>query len=357
MTQENIVSDERKIGIPGNQNFVPYYTSSSWLDAEDSFYFFSRKPGSTLHSVYLYHVETDQAEKCFEIETEANLLHSVFLFQRGLMVFLDNDSFTAVDLKTGKKEKKYPFDTRWKFDGCCISRDERYFCFGSFDGEVKEPTMVHVLDTFAPEWKEISCSQVDFLANHFQFFPNGEEILFAHEGSTYEIPDRLNVLNWKTGKARCIHPHLRDENGKQIECIGHEQVAGSKVLAVRYPDSQMEEFGILIVDPVTEEWELADQGDYWHSSSNPDGTIFVMDTMWWANSKRKTVNLIDIVLFDARKKKRHVLKTFEANPLGDQLYHSHPHTNSAGNRVLYSVRPIGKQVECHLELLLLKENF
>ena len=361
MDQENIVSAIRKIGIPGNRNFVPYYTSNSWNGEHDSFYFFSVEPGSFKPALYLYDVTEDSFKKCFDLNFCKNdtdvkrLIFTVFLIRRGLMICFCDNQLIEVDLKTGEQNVKFSFGKELLFDGCCVSEDERYYCFGTTANAEKTPTKVQIIDTTLPEWKEICTRTIDMHANHFQFFRNGKDILFAHEGVTTGIPDRLNLLNWETGEIRCLHWHIHDENGKQIECIGHEHIAGDKVVAVRYPDSQMEKIGIILVDPATGDFELVSEGDYWHSASNQAGTRFVMDSTWWANSKRKIPDLIDIVLFDNVKKKKHVLNTFEANPLGEQMYHSHPHTNPEGSRVLYSVRPKGETQACHLELVLLKD--
>ena len=357
--QENIIQDERKIGFPGHRNFLPYYTNKSWNGTEDSFYYFSVAPGNFIPELYLYDVAAGESKKCFDItfckneEDIHRLMASVFLIKRGMVILFHENRIITADLKTGEMKLRYIISNEYS-GSFCISQDERYLAFASSPDKGFIPTTVHIIDTMLPEWQETASHTIDMHINHFQFFPNGHDILFAHEGVTTAIPDRLNLLNWKTGKYRCLHKHEHDENGNLAECIGHEHVAGNKVVAVRYPESQID-FGIIVVDPETEKCDLVQEGDFWHSASNKDGSRFVMDTMWWANSRRKTPNLIDIVMYDVKTQKKHVLKTFHANPLGRyQMYHSHPHTNDIGNRVLFTVRPVGKETECHIELLLLK---
>ena len=355
--QDHIVKEERKIGIPGYKNVLPYYTNTSWDEEKYGFYFFSFKHGSLAPAVYFYHVDTDTSEKLFDLTLLKNekdigyLSLSVFLPKRNLLFFIADNSIAVADLKTGKQAIKVPIDAARNHHGTTITADERLLCFGT-SGEGSVQTEVQIFDTSLPEWKEVKNIPLAINASHFQFFSNGENILFAHEGDTTKIPDRLNLLNWKSGEIRCLHRHIHDANGNQIECIGHEHIAGDKVLAVRYPDSQMD-FGIIVVDPETGDFELVDRGDYWHSASNQNGTKFVMDTMWWANSRRKIPGLVDVILFDAEKKKRHILKTFTVGPLTSQLYHVHPHMNRTGSMVLYTVRPTDAE-ECHLELLRLK---
>lgn len=360
MSNGNIVLEERKIGFPGYDNFVPYYTNTSWTLEDDAFYFFSVKHGGNIPALCIYHVDTDTSERLFDItiKPEGNetavpgLGLGVLLPERDLFLFPMEGVFAAVNVKTGEQKICFTYDKTCAYGGNCISPDERYFCYSAYYRE-KGTTDIFVIDTITPEWQIVFCKTLNMYANHVQFFPNGEDILFAHEGPTQQIPDRLNTLNWKTGETRCLHQHIRNENGDQIECVGHEHVAGNKVLAVRYPDSQME-FGIIVVDPADGSCELVDQGDYWHAASSQDGTRFVMDTMWWGNSRRRTPNLFDVTLYDSVKKKRYVLKTFAAEPLNIQRYHVHPHFNRAGNMVIYTVRPVGMD-ECHLELLLLKD--
>lgn len=356
--QGSIVLEERKIGFPGYKNFVPYYTNSSWNAAGDAFYFFSVKHGSRIPTLCIYHVDTDTTEKLLDLtlfnsaEEASYLTTSVILPHRGMLIFPAADkTIAAADINTGKQEIKLSNNAGddWKFQvSLCISPDERYLCCSTAP-EGQRSTDIRIYDTSAPRWSLVYHKTVDMEADHFQFFPNGDEILFAHEGPTKSIPDRLNLLNWKTGETRCLHHHKFDDRGNQIECIGHEHIAGDQVLAVRYPDSQME-FGIILVDPRTGKCELVDTGDYWHAASNKDGTRFVMDTMWWGNSRRRIPNLVDVTLFDAVNKSRYVLKTFPAEPGNNQIYHVHPHFNGNGDSVLYTVRPPGEN-ECHLELL------
>ena len=352
---DNIVLEERKIGFAGNVNFVPYYTNSSWNATDDAFYFFTMPCDDVTPTLCVYHVDKDVAEKLFDLEffkfekDNVDLIPAVILPNRGLMIYGNDERIAVADLKTGRQEIMITLKKK-HIHGCCISPDERYLCYGVSDDYAV--TDIHVVDTMDVEWKDVAVKTVGMHANHFQFFPNGNEILFAHEGATEKIPDRLNWLNWKTGETRCLHRHIFDEQGHQIECIGHEQVAGNKVLAVRFPVSQME-FGIIVVDPKTDFCELVDQGDYWHASSDKSGDYFVMDTMWWGNSRRRTGGIFDITLFNMKEHKRFVLKTFEAGSINNQMYHPHPHFDGTGKKILYSVHPKGTE-ECHLELLLLK---
>ncbi|MFA7175036.1 MAG: hypothetical protein WC340_16810 [Kiritimatiellia bacterium] len=346
---------ERRVGFPGCKNFVLYYTNSPWNAAGDAFYFFSVSNDDCQPALCMHWVATGETEKCYDLEPFSQspvsaLFSSVLLPRRELMILYGVTALAVTDLATHAQELKIVLAGDCVLHGpLCISPDERYLCYGVSARNEPTDTDIRVHDTLDPAWPMVFHKTVSMNANHFQFFPNGADILFAHEGATEQIPDRLQCLNWRSGQVRCLYRHLHDVAGRQIECIGHEHIAGDKVVAVRYPVSQMD-FGLILADPQTSVCELIDRGDYWHCASDRSGTRIVMDTMWWGNSRRQTPNVIDIVLFDAVAQKRHVLKTFQADPGGLGIFHPHPHFDDTGKMVLYVVRPEGTD-ECWLELL------
>ncbi|MCR4573112.1 MAG: hypothetical protein K5787_05035, partial [Lentisphaeria bacterium] len=198
-----IVLEERKIGFTGNVNFVPYYTNSSWNATDDAFFFFTMPHDDVTPTLCIYHVDTDVAEKLFDLEffkfkkDSLDLFPAVVLPNRGLLIYGNDEMIAVADLKTGRQEIKITLEKK-HIHGCCISPDERYLCYGVSNDYTA--TDIHVIDTLASQWKDVSVKTIAMHANHFQFFPNSDEILFAHEGKTETIPDRLNLLNWKTGE-------------------------------------------------------------------------------------------------------------------------------------------------------------
>lgn len=84
-----------------------------------------------------------------------------------------------------------------------------------------------------------ACEFHGFHAAHFQFIGDSEWLLFAHEGKTEGISDRLNRLNWRTGERQVLHRHETAPDGTLLECIGHEMTGGDTVCAVRYPVSRL----------------------------------------------------------------------------------------------------------------------
>ena len=195
---DNIVLEERKIGFAGNVNFVPYYTNSSWNATDDAFYFFTMPCGDVTPTLCIYHVDTGTSERLFDLEyftfkkDSVDLFPAIVLPNRGLMIYGNDERIAVADLKTGRQEIKITLEKK-HIHGCCISPDERYLCYGESDDYTM--TDIHIVDTLSAEWTDVGVNTINLFANHFQFFPNGDEILFAHEGTTEKIPDRLNLLN------------------------------------------------------------------------------------------------------------------------------------------------------------------
>ncbi|MBQ9445101.1 MAG: hypothetical protein IJU61_00815, partial [Victivallales bacterium] len=135
---DNIVWEERKIGFAGNVNFVPYYTNSSWNATDDAFYFFTMPYDGVTPTLCIYHVDTDAAEKLFDLEffkfKEGNvdLIPAIILPNRELMIYGNGEAIVVADLKTGRQEIKKQTEKK-HFHGCCISPDERYLCYGVSD--------------------------------------------------------------------------------------------------------------------------------------------------------------------------------------------------------------------------------
>jgi hypothetical protein len=61
------------------------------------------------------------------------------------------------------------------------------------------------------------------VANHSMINPVDPELLFyCHEGTTEYIPDRLWIIDTRTGETRNIFPQKKDESGQHVEYVGHE---------------------------------------------------------------------------------------------------------------------------------------
>lgn len=188
--------------------------------------------------------------------------------------------------------------------------------------------------------KDVGMGNYRFVANHFQFMDdNPDYIMYAHEGETSTIPDRINRINWKTGWHKILHNHYLDKNnGSLIECIGHEMTGGNKIAAVRYSVSKIP--GALVaMNTDGSDYKVVDYDNYWHCAINADGTVYVADTMWWGNTKRVSGDKKNpkawIILLDSKTKTKEVLKSFRGENKHN-YYHPHPAVSSDGRLVYFS---------------------
>ncbi len=354
----NIVASEIAIGLPGNKNFLPYYTNTPWAENDEYFVFFSSCPGRGGLALYAFFPNGGMTRKLVDLTRwhgvpeniqEEEMLHGVFLPGTHAMLLPRGHEVFRVTLSDGLEQIVFTAPESTVIAGpMCLSADERHLCFGIYppgaDWQDPATTMeTVVLDTVTGQ--TVYSGKINFQANHFQFFPDGESILFAHEGKTETIPDRLNVLHWPTGKHRCVHAQQHDVSGKLVEYVGHERVAGNKIVAVRYPVSLID-FGIILVDPADGSCELVDADDYWHASANTDGTRFVMDTMWWGRASRTQPYETDIIMYDYPSRKKYRLKTLHTDNRR-QIFHPHPQFSRTGDKVLFIAKdepesPCGK---------------
>ncbi len=354
---------EHRIDIPGRFNFLPYYTSSSWSSDERYFVFFSSLPDLSRTWICTYTPATRTITEKFELtgrdqlnpatagngadpmpdgsiytlerQREEELLTAVWLPEREELLIPHCNRLLRVCLADGRQTELYTFeDPAFRLGGPgTVSRDGKLAAFGAYFPADRTPTrnLVVVIDT--ETGAEVGRHDFgEFFANHFQFTADPDLLLYAHEGPTRAIDDRLNLLAWRTGERRLLHRHERSAaTGEIVECIGHEMVAGDRFCAVRYPDSEIRS-GLLLVTP-DGFTRLLVEDDCWHCAGNADGSFLVYDTMWWGHSTRKTEYQFDILRVNAATGEKELLCSVESRPQR-QCMHPHPHLNAAGNRVL-----------------------
>lgn len=337
--------NEQRIQIPGRMTFLPYYTSSPWGKNEAYFIFYSALPDFS--RVWLHTWSPDEGRITAEFELTAwngldgllvseLLLSAVLLPEQRRLLLPLREKLYSVSVDDGRAEMVWALpDASLRLGGPGNrSKDGGFVVFGAFPLPPGAPQNVPltVLDTAT--FKPAGSYEFDgFFANHFQFMSDPDWILFAHEGPTEGIPDRLNRLNWRTGERQTLHRHATGPDGKLQECIGHEMTAGETVCAVRYPVSVLP--GALITMNLDGSGCGAlDCDDYWHSSCNADGTVFAMDTMWWGSTKRKTPLEMDIIRIDRKAGTKEIVKTIHSDPK-QQYRHPHPQLNATGNRLLF----------------------
>lgn len=338
----NIIVHQQEVGIRGNKNYLPYYTNCPWAENDEFFIFFSESSRNNQTSLCAFFPQDSRTEILFPLNLdmveddtrrEDGFLSSTLLVHSGKIVVPCKNRLYRFDLASGARELLFESPEDTKIGGVLtISLDEQYVCGGIYHEQNSAAQSNIVFVWSLTESRFVYHENYNILANHFQFYPDGENILFAHEGPTETIDDRLNILNWRSGTRRCIYRHQRDQAGKLIEYIGHEQIAGNKVAAVRYPVSPID-FGLLLVDPNTETAELVMQDDCWHCGADGRGRRLVSDTMWWGRSSRTRKFAFDIILYDVETHRKYLLYSINNNPLR-QVFHPHPQLNLAGDKVL-----------------------
>lgn len=336
---------EQRIQLPGRMTFLPYYTTSPWGKEEAYFVFFSALPDFTGLRLHAWSPSEQRITAEVSLDrwngiplkvVSEELLTSVFLPDQEALLLPRAAELYRVSLHGGEPELVYRHhDSAMRIGGPGNrSTDGTLAAFGAYSLEAGTPERAEllVLDT-----KTLEC-RADlhfhgFFANHFQFQRDTDWLIFAHEGATETIPDRINRINWKTGEKQNLHRHEMSADGKLLECIGHEMTAGNTICAVRYPVSVLP--GALVVMELDgSNYQAFDCDDYWHSSCNADGSVFAMDTMWWGNTKRKTEKEFDIIRIDRAAGTKEIVKTVHSDPSW-QFRHPHPQLNAAGNRMLF----------------------
>lgn len=329
--------------------FLPYYTNSSWAPDGGRFLFFGvdRELGNPSFGVC--RPGGAGIEREFPLagwsgkgyrETVDYQCSAVVLWEEELLVLPRGAALYGVSFGDGTERPLYREEGRagcWISGTGTISGDRRFCAFPLFHPPHETPSRVEMLIFSLPEFRLVKRHDFGgFLANHFQFTRDAEFIMYAHEGPTRRIPDRINRIHWPSGRCECLHEHLFDlDSGEMLECIGHEMAApaADTICVVRYPDSRIRA-AILLLDTDGGNCRELDCDDYWHVSCNPDGTVFAADTMWWSHARRREENRSDIIRIDAAAGTKEIVKTIRTFEKG-QHRHPHPQLDASGGRLLF----------------------
>ena len=347
-SNSTLVEDKRLLGFDHAVNFLPYYTSDVWSLDEKYFHFFSQKDSRI--SLHTYYPEQDRYDRVLDLSPWAGsataptdpyaamVLSSHVRATQTILLPFDNRICHLSIPEKSMRFSRAQFPAHTLLSGPFhVSPDGKYLVGTNYPQSPARPekTSLFVYDIAREEI--VFLQEFPFWANHPQFFANTDKILFCHEGPTEKIPQRLHLLEWKQNRHYPIYPQQHNDKGQLIECVGHEMPAGAKVIAVRYPVSLMDDCGIILVDPETKTGQLLDHDDYLHVASNTAGDIFVMDTCWWGNTRRKTPDQSDVILFNNRTQQKNILATVCCT-MQYQAYHVHPRLNAQGNIVLCSAK-------------------
>ena len=176
------------------------------------------------------------------------------------------------------------------------------------------------------------------IANHVMINPVYENLtLFAHEGTTTDIFDRIWRLDRNTGEFKNIFRQYRNiENINTGETTGHESWTpdGESVVTVKYTyPKNVGKSGIVRMNKDGGEREYLNS-DYrhWHCSASSDGRWIVSDVIYQSSGK----NIIaDIVMTDSKTGDAYVIARQKAGP--NHPWQPHPQFSPDGKKVTFSM--------------------
>lgn len=340
---------EQRLAVPGRHTFLPYYTNPPWLAGEERFLFFTTAPDFSRPQLGIYNPALQRIEQQIELSgwekikpefLVDTLIGSTFWHEKNQLLVPCGPDLYGISLLSGEKQLLWQEEQErdgWIGGTGTISPDGKFYSLLFLHPPRTAPARGEMLVFELPDFRLIRRHDFgSFLVSHFQFLADPEYIMYAHEGPTRTIFDRLNRIHWPSGRRECLHRHLCDlDSGELLECIGHEMAAsrGNLICAVRYPDSRIRS-AILLLDQDGANCRELDCDDYWHVSCNPDGTVLAADTMWWGHSRRRTEHQMDIIRLDTRARTKEIVKTVHSVPSG-QHRHPHPQLDSTGRRLLF----------------------
>lgn len=324
----------------GDVLFIGYYSMNFWGANDEYFIFQSQQKGEKNRVFCKFYLKDKRIEKCYATNGSYAFSHT-----RNTLYVVKKSKIYKVDLN--EKEPKevlfyeYPVESIGLGGPFEISPDESKMAFGAYRRNAnKNEKLTHslcvVIDLNSGKKLHERLVEGVYHANHWIYLRDNRRVMYAHEGTTNTIADRINLIDPVSGNKKILHQHLiNKETGQVLEHIGHEMRGGNTVCAVRYSCSELPG-AIVAMDTDGSNYRIIDYDSYWHCSCNPNtGEIFVGDTMWWGkNSIRKTKNHGYIIRLDTKKGTKEVIKEVAVSTHGSR--HPHPSTNGDGSKVLFS---------------------
>lgn len=337
---------EHQVIRPGHHVFMPYYTHSPWID-DDRFVMVQGTPDMKQCTLLIYSMSKHQVLKEWPLPPfpkDGHTLVSSETWRTGnAFLYCVGNTLVKVNLEDGCAETILTLNEPGHFGGTVLSLDNSLLTMAFYKEGVPSGEATDILVYALPELKLLARHTIPGLRNHLQFQADNDYILFAHEGETTGIDDRVNRINWKTGHWHCLHEHYKDlQTGEQLECIGHEMTArnANLTVAVRYPVSRIKGAVVMMRNDGERYCEL-EQDDFWHCSVSNNGDFVAADTLWWGYSSRKTPRQIDIIHLDLNANTKEVVKTIPACAIRYQINHPHPQMDATGTKLIFMEIPDG----------------
>jgi hypothetical protein len=329
------------IGCQGRDTAHHYMTAMTWLS-------------DSRHLIV--HTDIDQEEWTgsvvrFDMETgDAQVLEGGLTWGRGvvscddILYLFDKNELYAINAWSGERRTVCMLKEQCYFQGpLSITNDgrmlgvywkEQHQGIQSTEAAPLETSwVIGTVNTESGEVREVARPMFEEpypVANHSMINPVDPELLFyCHEGTTEYIPDRLWIIDTRTGETRNIFPQKKDESGQHVEYVGHEIWAfdGSGLYFVKYPHSPDQPTGVFFVDKQGE-WHEFVNGDYkyWHVGISPDGRYAIADTQEPGISK--------IVLIDTATKQSKLLCELPCR--GIHPGHPHPSFSPDSSKITFT---------------------
>lgn len=163
---------------------------------------------------------------------------------------------------------------------------------------------------------------------------NTDLYMFCHEGDAIKTPDRIWMLNTKTGEKWNAFRQAVNEDGTTAEASTHEvwQGNGEGIVFIKLnTDITKGKYGICRVKPDGSDREYFDNGGYnfWHCSSTYDGSFVAGDT---------NTSPAYIVLTDTRTYESYQLVSYDPGRLWpNDPYQHHVTLSNNGDKVCWEM--------------------
>ncbi|RAV16683.1 hypothetical protein DQG23_27995 [Paenibacillus contaminans] len=335
------------VGCEGRDTAHHYFTAMTWLSDSRNLIVHTNIDRETMIG-HVVRVDTETGD--------AQVLEEGVAWGRGvvscddILYLFDRNELYAIDAWSGERRAVCKLEEHCAFYGplsitndgrmlgvywreCCQEQPEQ----GNPDSDHAVPEearwVIGTVDTASGELREAARPLFDEpypVANHAMINPVDPELVFySHEGATEHIPDRLWVIDTRTGESRNVFPQKKDESGKHVEYVGHEIWAfdGSGLYFVKYAQSPGKPTGVYFAEKRGERREFVN-GDYkyWHVGVSPDGRYAAADTQEPGISK--------LVLIDTATKRSKLL--CELPYSGTHTLHPHPSFSPDSRKVTFT---------------------
>ncbi|WP_173219483.1 TolB family protein [Paenibacillus alba] len=280
-----------------------YFTAMSWLSNSRHLIAYTDMDRETWKgNIVRFDTETGHRQ----VLEEGRIWGSGAVSSDDILYLLDKNELYAIDAWSGQRRTICKLEEHCTFFGpLSITNDGKVL--GVYWKEALHPSegaesqeadwVIGTVNSVSGEVREAARPRFNEpypVANHAMINPaDSQQVFFSHEGATEQIPDRLWVVDTRTGDMRNLFSQKRAESGLPVEYVGHEIWAfdGSGLYFVKYPHSPDQPTGVYFVDRQGEHSEFIN-GDYryWHVGISPDGKYAVADTQEPGISKIVLIN-------------------------------------------------------------------